>query len=119
MKYLLLIPAFFLLNFEKDNSVTGLYKTTEDSFCNPKMSINIKKNQKGYYFTIYRNRKNITSGKLTIRINDDDEKVLKMKNSVGILRSDSIIIQNSGNETNQYNNFKNCSAKYLIFLKEK
>lgn len=74
MKYLLLITVFFLLNFEKDNSVTGLYKTTEDSFCNPKMSINIKKNQKGYYFTIYRNRKNITSGKLTIRINDNQKK---------------------------------------------
>ncbi|MDQ0594000.1 hypothetical protein QFZ37_002369 [Chryseobacterium ginsenosidimutans] len=42
-----------------------------------------------------------------------------MKRAVGIYRNDSIIIQNSGNEMNQYNNFRNCKGKYLIFVKGK
>lgn len=53
------------------------------------------------------------------QMESNNQKVFRMKNTIGLYRNDSIIIQNSGNEINQYNNFKNCTAKYLIFVKAK
>jgi len=121
MKYLLLIPLLFLFKNERNDLVPGNYKSTEDSYCNPQMIIYIKKYTKtgNFSFDIYRSNKKITTGKLGIRTDDENQKILVMKNTVGIYRNDSIIIQNSGNEMNQYHNFKNCKAKYLIFLKER
>lgn len=120
MKYLLLIPLLFLFKNEKNDLLPGNYKSTEDSYCNPQMIIYIKNDTKtsNFSFDIYRSNKKIITGKLGIRT-DDNQKILMMKNTVGIYRNDSIIIQNSGNEMNQYHNFKNCKAKYLIFLKER
>ncbi|WP_156172917.1 hypothetical protein [Chryseobacterium lactis] len=122
MKYLLLIPLIFFFSVnKKDNvSIIGNYRSTEESLCNPNMSINIKKNNKtnNYYFTIYKKNKKIDNGKLIIYTNDNDQKVFKMKKNAGIYVNDSIIVQNSGNEMNQYTNFINCKAKYLIFVKE-
>lgn len=120
MKYLILIPIFFFLKNQESDSITGSYKSTEDSFCNPKMIINIKKDTKTHdlYFVIYKSNKKITNGKLSIRTDENNQKILTMKKVVGIYRNDSIIIQNSGNEMNQYNNLKNCKAKYLIFVKK-
>lgn len=58
MKYLLLIPLILFFSvFKKDNvSIISNYKSTEESFCNPNMSISIKKNSKtnNYYFDIIR-----------------------------------------------------------------
>jgi hypothetical protein len=84
------------------------------------MIINIKKDTKTHdlYFVIYKSNKKITNGKLSIRTDENNQKILTMKKVVGIYRNDSIIIQNSGNEMNQYNNLKNCKAKYLIFVKK-
>lgn len=120
MKYLILIPIFFFFKNQESNSITGSYKSIEDSFCNPKMIINIKKDTKTHdlYFVIYKSNKKITNGKLSIRTDENNQKILTMKKVVGIYRNDSIIIQNSGNEMNQYNNLKNCKAKYLIFVKK-
>lgn len=123
MKYLLLIPLILFFSiYKKDNaSISGNYKSTQESFCNPNMIINIKKNSNSnnYYFIIYKNNKKIDNGKLTIYTNDNDQKIFKMKKIAGIYVNDSIIVQNSGNEMNQYTNFPNCKAKYLIFVKER
>ncbi|MCD1115993.1 hypothetical protein [Chryseobacterium turcicum] len=122
MKYLFIIPLMlFFSMYEKDNtSIVGNYKSTKESYCNPNMIINIKKNLKtnNYYFTIYKNKKRIDNGKLTIYTNDNDQRVFGMKKIAGIYTNDSIIIQNSGNAMNQYTNFENCNAKYLIFVRE-
>ncbi len=120
MRYFLLIPILFLFKNERISLISGNYKSTEDSYCNPQMIIYIKKDMKtsNYSFDIYSSNKKITTGKLGIRT-DDNQKILMMKNTVGIYRNDSIIIQNSGNVMNQYHNFKNCKSKYLIFVKER
>ena len=108
--------------YEKDkNSIVGTYKSTKESFCNPKMTINIKKSSKQniYYFAIYKNNKKIDNGKLSIHKNDDNQQIFGMKKIAGVHINDSIIFQNSGNAMNQYLNFSNCGGKYLFFVKEK
>lgn len=116
---LLSIIPTIILSQSKKNSIIGEYISSKESFCNPEVIISIKSTLTAKYnYTIYKNCKKISNGKLQINENEN-QKIFVMKNIAGIFRNDSIIIENYGNSMNNYLNFKNCGTKYLYFVKIK
>ena len=101
---------------------SGIYKSSDPDAC--RIVITIKKNNKGYSYTI--NAAGVrSSGWLTVEI--DGDQTYMMFN--GTLRSGDktpveasysekkITIQNYGNAINQYICFKKCDVKYIELVK--
>lgn len=114
LPFLFLLISFFVFS-QKKNNIGGTYYSVEANDCSKKVVIKISVLKNNMVYEVRRgNKKN--SGKFSI-VNEKGINYINIGKLQGTYKNDTITIQNYGNSLNDYMNFGECEAKYLIFVK--
>lgn len=83
-----------------------------------RFKIKIDKKDNSFNFNILDGEKSISKGKITI-VKEETVTYISLGEIEGILKDNTIQIQNYGNSVNEYSHFTQCDDKYLTFKKSK
>lgn len=110
-------PVIDSLSANEITLLEGKYtaKTCENS----RFSIELQnKNGKKVGYKIYDSRKVIASGRAELsKTENKKEFSISLGAMGGLLKGDTLVIQNYGNSMNEFDHFGQCSDKYLNFIK--